>query len=258
MKNIIGGIFSFITSNPLIFIVIVLVIYTIIAVTSLKNRVKEIEKSFKPIRSYLLSKFDSITTLLNQLITKYSEEEKVTNELNRVLNDINTLKSGNINSLVKLSNSINSFVLNTALLRTKDYPELNILYNIELFKGETEEELDIEKRRKNYNELIKDFNHDIINPPNNIISSLFNIGDNYIMIENNEGKTPKTAPVNYIKNDQVVKQAPKSNQNISEEKVEKAPNALGTEEVRLKKVCPECNTEFYNVKFCPTCGRMVD
>lgn len=242
------AILTFIVENPFIFLIIVLIIYTLVTYTLLKNKVAEIEKAFKPIGDYLNTRFDEISTLINQLLNKYKEEEKVTTELIRILDGINKSKSGNINDMIRTSNDINNFVLNTGLLKTGDYPELNILYNIELFANQnTEAAQDIIKRKNKFNELITDYNHDILNPPNSIIVGLFNMKKHFFVIETNTGKTPGASVINYF-----------NIETLDEEKKEegtKAPEI--TKDSPSKKICPVCKEEVIE-EYCPKCGTKME
>lgn len=238
--------FTFIVENPFIFILIFLVIYSLITYFILKNKIKEIEKIYRPINDYLIKRFTEIIPLLSKILDNYKEDELVTNEISRLLDVISKSKDGNMSVIISTSNYINNFVLNTALLRTTDYPELNVLTNIELFKDliNTKDE-DIELRRKRFNELVIDYNHDILNPPNSIIVKLFGLSTNYPIIEINTGKKAQVAVNN-------------SSKVIAPTKKENEENELNEKKEDIKKICPNCHTEFKNSNLCPTCGSMVD
>lgn len=245
------AILTFIVENPFLFLIIALIIYTLITYSILKNKISNIEKAFKPINDYLNNRFDEISTLINQLLNTYKEEEKVTNELIRILDGINKAKTGSVNDIIKTSNDINSFILNTGLLKTSDYPELNILYHIELFPNlNTEEAQDIIKRKNKFNELITDYNHDILNPPNSIIVSLFNMKKHFLVIESNVGKNPGSSVINYINIETLTNESsPVKDSGTKAPEITKAP--------LTKKVCPSCKNET-NEGFCPKCGTKIE
>lgn len=238
--------FTFIVNYPFVCLLIFFIIYTFITYSLLKNKIKEIEKMYKPIDDFILSKLDQIINLVSQLLERYKDEDKVTSELTRILTSAEAAKTGDLDVRIQKVNEINDFVLNTALLRTEDYPELQVLRNIEIFTSPTtQSENEIEARRKKFNELVIDYNHDILNPPNSIIIKLFGLRTHFPVLENNEGKTPRVATTNVVKLEQ-----PLSEENGKEEKEKNAEVA--------KKVCPNCHTEFTSSsKFCPTCGNIV-
>lgn len=229
--------FDFVVKHPFLFILLILVIYIIITYNIQKKKLKEIERSFKPIKDYLEEKFAFIENLNNTLLQKYRGNDEVINELDIINDNIKLFKSENFDDKVKAANGINNFVLNSALLRNNEDEELQVLANIELFVPVLNNEVNsIEIRRKKYNELITDFNHDNLNPPNSYVAKLFGFDKHYSTIENNVGKTPKKAEKSFIK-------------------IEKRETVnLNDDEV---KVCPNCHTEFTKSKFCPTCGNVV-
>lgn len=229
--------FSFVVNHPFLFILLALFIYVLVTYNLQKRKILEIEKSFKPIGDYLEEKFTLIEKLNNALMQKYQAEDEVLNELQIIKSNIDLFKSENFDDKVKAANGINNFVLNSGLLRNSEHEELKILANIELFMPQpTEEAKTMEARRLKYNELVTDFNHDNLNPPNSYIAKLFGIDKHYTTIENNVGKTPKEAEKSYVK--------------IEKKEI----TDQDSEEIR---VCPNCHTEFSKSKFCPTCGNMV-
>lgn len=237
-------IFSFIVNYPFIFLIIFFVIYTFITYGLLKNKIKEIEKTYKPIDEFILKKLDQIINLINQLLLKYQDDDQVTSELTRILQSTQAAKTATTDIRIQTVNEINDFVLNTALLRTEEYPELQVLRSLEFFGvPQTQEENEMLARRQKFNELVVDYNHDILNPPNSIIVKLFGLRAHFPVLENNEGKTPRVATTNTVKLEQPL--------------VEEEKTAEGTNET-TKKVCPNCHTEFTSSsKFCPTCGNIV-
>lgn len=229
--------FDFVVKYPFLFILLALIIYVVITYNIQKKKLSEIEKSFKPIGNYLEEKFILIEKLNNALLQKYVGNDEILNELQIIKDNIALFKSENFDDKVKAANGINNFVLNSGLLKNNEYPELQILANIELFVPLLNEEANtIESRRKRYNELITDFNHDNLNPPNSYIAKLFGFDKHYTTIENNVGKSFKEADKNYIKIDK------KETINLNDDEV---------------KICPNCHTEFSKSKFCPTCGNVV-
>ncbi|MGM9834211.1 MAG: LemA family protein [Bacilli bacterium] len=229
--------FSFVVNHPFLFILLALVIYVLVTYNLQKRKIDEIKKTFKPIGNYLEEKFILIEKLNNALFQKYQSEDKVLNELHIIKSNIELFKSENIDDKIKAANGINNFVLNSGLLRNNEYEELKILANIELFMPQpTEESQTMEARRLKYNQLVTDFNHDNLNPPNSYVAKLFGIDKHYTTIENNVGKTPKEPEKSYIK-------------------IEK--REISNTDTEETKVCPNCHTEFSKSKFCPTCGNMV-
>lgn len=233
--------FDFVMNYPAIFLLIALGIYTYIAYRLLKKKIEKIEKLFNPIRDYIIANLKVIKDVFSKTITNYQGIEEVTNELTRVLNELNNLDETSTDTLIKLSNMINDFVLNSAIFTLKEHPELASLKGIELFKN-TEELEELNERRLVFNELITDYNHDILNPPNSIIVKLFNLKNHYNLIEVNDGKIVKKASETAMKTTFDNINFENSEDNTSDE---------------TKKICPNCKTEFHNSKVCPTCGSIV-
>lgn len=233
--------FDFVMNYPIIFLIIALGIYTYIAYRILKKKIEKIEKLFNPIRDYIVANLRVIKNVFKQTLVNYQGIEEVTNELTRVINDLNDIDNASTDNLIKMSNMINDFVLNSAIFTLKDHPELASLKGIELFRN-IEELKELNERRLVFNELITDYNHDVINPPNSFIVKLFNLKEHYNLIEVNVGKTPKEASATAIK---------MNFDNINYENNEENNND------ETKKICPNCKTEFHNSKVCPTCGSIV-
>lgn len=233
--------FDFVMNYPIIFLIIALGIYTYVAYRILKKKIEKIEKLFNPIRDYIVANLKVIKNVFEQTLANYQGIEEVTNELSRVLTDLNDIDNASTDSLIKLSNMINDFVLNSAIFTLKEHPELASLKEIELFKN-TGELKELNERRLVFNELITDYNHDILNPPNSFIVKLFNLKEHYNLLEVNAGKTAKVASSTAIKT---------TFDNINYE------NSEGSGSDENKKICPNCKTEFHNSKVCPTCGSIV-
>lgn len=233
--------FDFVMNYPVIFLIIALGIYTYIAYRILKKKIEKIEKLFNPIRDYIVANLRVVKNVFEQTLINYQGIEEVTNELTRVINDLNDIDNASTDNLIKMSNMINDFVLNSAIFTLKDHPELASLKGIELFRN-VEELKELNERRLVFNELITDYNHDILNPPNSLIVKLFKLKEHYNLIEVNEGKTAKVASSTAIKT---------NFDNINYENNEEKNND------ETKKICPNCKTEFHNSKVCPTCGSIV-
>lgn len=233
--------FDFVMNFPLIFLFIVLGIYTYITYRVLKKKIEKIEKLFSPIKDYIVPNLKAIKKVFEQTQINYEGIEEVTNELSRILSELNDVDNAKIDDLIKLSNMINDFVLNSAIFSLKEHPELSNLKGIELFKN-TQELKELNERRLVFNELITDYNHDVINPPNSFIVKLFNLKEHYNLLENNVGKTAKVASKMAIKTNFDSINYESNEENKKEE---------------TKKVCPNCKTEFHNSKVCPTCGSIV-
>lgn len=233
--------FDFVMNYPIIFLIIALGIYTYIAYRILKKKIEKIEKLFNPIKDYIIANLKVIKNVFEQTLANYQGIEEVTNELSRVLAELNDIDNASTDNLIKLSNMINDFVLNSAIFNLKEHHELVSLKEIELFKN-IEELKDLNERRLVFNELITDYNHDILNPPNSFIVKLFNLKEHYSLIEVNFGKTAKVASSTAIKT---------TFDNINYE------NSENNSSDEIKKICPNCKTEFHNSKVCPTCGSIV-
>lgn len=272
---------KFIINNPLIVLLAIIIIYMAVMVSILKKKDIEIKKAYKPIESYLDKQFIEITNILNKVMTDYSGDEKVINEITRLLTSLNSSVDGSFKDKIKTSNVINHFVLNTSLLRTNNYPELNVLYGIELFNpANTPEE--VLKARINFNKIIGPYNNSIVIAPTSYIAKILGMQEHYDGIEVNEGKTAWVATGNYvkitpedakkaeeqqmaaIKNDPtpvsapapVVEPAPQKVQNI-DPNITAAPTPTMTTSSE-EKACPNCSTRFKDTKFCPNCGTMVE
>lgn len=232
--------FDFVMKFPIIFLFIALGIYTYITYRILKKKVEKIEKLFNPIKDYIIANLKLIKNVFEQTLVNYQGIEEVTNELTRVLNELNDLDNAKTDTLIRLANMINDFVLNSAIFTLKKHPELTSLKGIELFRN-TQELKELNERRLAFNELITDYNHDVINPPNSFIVKLFNLKEHYNLLENNVGKTAKVASSTAIKT---------NFDNINYENSENNND-------EIKKICPNCKTEFHNSKVCPTCGSIV-
>lgn len=233
--------FDFVMNYPILFLLLVLGIYTYIAYRILKKKIEKIEKLFNPIKDYIVANLKTIKNIFIQTLANYEGIEEVTMEISRVLEELNKIDEANTDELIRLSNMINDFVLNSAIFTLKKYPELVSLKGIELFKN-TQELKELNERRLVFNDLITDYNHDIINPPNSFIVKLFKLKEHYNLIEVNAGKTPKVASSTAIK---------ANFDNINYENNEESTND------ETKKICPNCKTEFRNSKVCPTCGSIV-
>ena len=203
--------FDFVMKFPIFFLIIALGIYTYITYRILQKKVEKIEKLFNPIKDYIIANLKVIKNVFEQTLTNYQGIEEVTNELTRVLNELNDIDNAKTDSLISLSNMINDFVLNSAIFTL--------------------------------NELITDYNHDVINPPNSFIVKLFNLKEHYSLLENNVGKNAKVASSTAIKT------------NFNNINFENNNENNGSAET--KKICPNCKTEFHNSKVCPTCGSIV-
>lgn len=234
--------FDFVMKFPIFFLIIALGIYTYITYRILQKKVEKIEKLFNPIKDYIIANLKVIKNVFEQTLTNYQGIEEVTNELTRVLNELNDIDNAKTDSLISLSNMINDFVLNSAIFTLKKHPELSSLKGIELFRN-TQELKELNERRLVFNELITDYNHDVINPPNSFIVKLFNLKEHYSLLENNVGKNAKVASSTAIKT------------NFNNINFENNDENNGSAET--KKICPNCKTEFHNSKVCPTCGSIV-
>lgn len=232
--------FDFVMKFPIIFLFIALGIYTYVTYRLLKKKIEKIEKLFNPLKDYIIANLKVVKNVFLQTLANYQGIEEVTNELIRVLNELDDIDNISTDNSIRLSNMINDFVLNSAIFSMKEHPELASLKGIELFKN-TQELKELNERRLAFNELITDYNHDVINPPNSFIVKLFNLKEHYNLLENNVGKTAKVASSTAIKT---------NFDNINYEN-----NENNNDET--KKICPNCKTEFHNSKVCPTCGSIV-
>lgn len=232
--------FDFVMKFPIIFLFIALGIYTYITYRLLKKKIEKIEKLFNPLKDYIIANLKVVKNVFLQTLANYQGIEEVTNELTRVLNELDDIDNITTDNSIRLSNMINDFVLNSAIFSMKEHPELASLKGIELFKN-TQELKELNERRLAFNELITDYNHDVINPPNSFIVKLFNLKEHYNLLENNVGKTAKVASSTAIKT---------NFDNINYENSENNND-------ETKKICPNCKTEFHNSKVCPTCGSIV-
>ena len=79
-----NAIFEWISENPLLTILILVVIYGIFTYNNLNSKKQRVNKSFSTIDVYLEKRFDMIKSLLDQTMNAYQHEEKVFTEVSRL------------------------------------------------------------------------------------------------------------------------------------------------------------------------------
>lgn len=230
------NVMMFIADNPIIFLFAVLIIYLVIVRNKLIKKNKEINKVYKPLEEYLVIKLNQIEDACKKILLMYPNEEKLKYELTKLIKNIDKSKKGEY-SIIDVSNEVNYLSLNYLLLKT-DMFNSEIIKQFELF-NKNSIKVELEEDRVTYNNLINEYNHDIINPINNLIVLIFNLRTKSSLIETNEGKEP----IQIVKNSIDIE--PNSNE-VSDD-----------DDETVKKICPNCKYEFKNTNICPVCGSVV-
>ena len=168
------AIFNWISNNPVITIIIVLVIFAILTYNNLNSKKKRVEKSFSTIEAHLQERFDKVGALLEQTLKAYEHEETVFSEVSRLRSGIIKAQSGTINDKINADNELRAFMLNP-MIRTEAYPELTAITSLGMLtaKETVYSEEQILAARKQYNANATSYNTAITSFPTMIFAGLF-------------------------------------------------------------------------------------
>ena len=185
-----NAIFEWISENPLLTILILVVIYGIFTYNNLNSKKQRVNKSFSTIDVYLEKRFDMIKSLLDQTMNAYQHEEKVFTEVSRLRTGITKAQeSGNINDKVKAANDIQGFIA-SPLMRTEAYPELKSISEMGIFTAQKTSSVEDElgAARLQYNANATSYNTKISSFPAVIIAKLCGFKTPFELFKANDAK----------------------------------------------------------------------
>lgn len=193
-------ILDWMTANPLIVIIAVLVLLLIFTYNNLNAKKKRVEKSFSTIDIYLEKRFDEIGALLEQLLVTYDFEESVHTQVSALRSGIATAKSGSINDKVAAANSI-SRINAIPGLKAESYPELQSISKQGMFVMEKTSEIedDLMAARKQYNNNATSYNTKITSFPTVLVAGLFGFKTPFELFKVTEGKKERPTMANVKK-----------------------------------------------------------